>query len=151
MHMPYKSTLSTPLAYSLLPTPHLLFLYLSIYLFHLGWLVSFFSFSIFFFKNFYYLFFCCGGVLEVGRVFALVLLMWPMPFAQVWTHYKVEKLNMWTLFCNVCIDFLNGQIWKEIMLELNGKPSSVSMFSTDFSFQNLVSLNLFELSVIKIT
>jgi hypothetical protein len=37
------------------------------------------------------------------------------------------------------------------MLELNGKPSSVSMFSTDFSFQNLVSLNLFELSVIKIT
>jgi hypothetical protein len=27
---------------------------------------------------------------------------------------------------------------KEIMLELNGKPSSVTMFSTDFSFQNLV-------------
>jgi hypothetical protein len=35
---------------------------------------------------------------------------------------------MWTLFCNVCIDFSNSQIWKEIMLELNGKPSSVTMF-----------------------
>ncbi len=34
------------------------------------------------------------------------------------------------------------------MLELNGtpsgKPSSVTMFSTDFSFQNLVFWNLFE-------
>ncbi len=38
---------------------------------------------------------------------------------QVWTHYKIGKLNMWTLFCNICIDFLNSQIWKEIMLELN--------------------------------
>jgi hypothetical protein len=28
--------------------------------------------------------------------------------------------------------------WKEIMLELNGKPSSATMFSTDFSFQNLI-------------
>jgi hypothetical protein len=27
---------------------------------------------------------------------------------------------------------------KEIMLELNDKPSSVTTFSTDFSFQNLV-------------
>jgi hypothetical protein len=45
---------------------------------------------------------------------------------------------MWTLFCNVCIDFLNSQIRKEIILELNGKPSSVMMFSADFSFQNLV-------------
>jgi hypothetical protein len=33
--------------------------------------------------------------------------------------------------------FLKGQIWKEVMLELNGKPSSVTMFSTDFSFQNM--------------
>ncbi len=43
-----------------------------------------------------------------------------------------RKLNMWTLFYNVCIDFFNSQIWKEIMLELNGKPSSVTTFSTDF-------------------
>jgi hypothetical protein len=28
------------------------------------------------------------------------------------------------------------------MLELNGKPSSVTMFSADFSFQNLVFWNL---------
>ncbi len=68
--------------------------------------------------------------------------MWPVPLAQVCTHYKIGKLNLWTLFCNVCIEILNSQIWKEIMFELNGKPSgkpsSVTTFSTDFSFQNLV-------------
>jgi hypothetical protein len=48
---------------------------------------------------------------------------------QVWTHCKIGDLNMWTLFCNVCIKFLNSQIWKEIMLELNGKPSNVTTFS----------------------
>ncbi len=58
--------------------------------------------------------------------------------AQVSTRYKIGKLSMWTLFCNVCIDFLNSRIWMEIMLELNGKASSVTTFSTDFSFQNLV-------------
>ncbi len=64
--------------------------------------------------------------------------MWPVPLAWVWTHYKIGKLNMWTLFWNVCINFLSSQIWKENhMLELNGKPSSVTIFSTDFSFQNL--------------
>ncbi len=47
-------------------------------------------------------------------------LVWPVTLAQVWTHYKIGKLNMWTLFCNVCIDFLNSQIWKDIMLEMNG-------------------------------
>jgi hypothetical protein len=36
------------------------------------------------------------------------------------------------------------------MLELNGKPSSVIMFSTDFAFPNLVFWNLFEFSVIEI-
>jgi hypothetical protein len=71
-------------------------------------------------------------------IFSPSSLMWVVPLAQVWTHYKIGKLNMWTLFCNVCINFLNIQIWKEIMLELNGKPSSVITFSTDFSFQNLV-------------
>jgi hypothetical protein len=69
--------------------------------------------------------------------------VWHVPLAQVWTHYKIRKLNMWTLSCNVCINFLNNQIWKENMLELNGNPSSVTMFSTDFSFQNLVFGNLF--------
>jgi hypothetical protein len=33
------------------------------------------------------------------------------------------------------------------MLELNGKPSSVTTFSTDFFFQNLVFWNLFEFLV----
>jgi len=47
--------------------------------------------------------------------------------------------------------FLNSQIWNEIMLELNDKPSSVTMSSTDFSFQNLVFWNLFEFSVVEIT
>jgi hypothetical protein len=51
----------------------------------------------------------------------------------------------------VCIDFLNSQIWKEIMLELNGKPSSVTSSSTDFSFQNLVFWNLFKFSSAEIT
>jgi len=37
------------------------------------------------------------------------------------------------------------------MLELNGKPSSVTMFSIDFSFQNLVFWNLCEFSVTEIT
>jgi len=35
---------------------------------------------------------------------------------KVWTHYKIGKLNMWTSLCNVCINFLNSQIWKDIML-----------------------------------
>ncbi len=37
------------------------------------------------------------------------------------------------------------------MLELNGKPSSVTTFSTDFSSQNLVFKNLFEFSKAEIT
>jgi hypothetical protein len=37
------------------------------------------------------------------------------------------------------------------MLELNGKPSSVNTFSTDFSFQNLAFWNLFEFSGAEIT
>jgi hypothetical protein len=36
------------------------------------------------------------------------------------------------------------------MFELNDKPSSVTTFSTDFSFQNLVFWNLFELLVAEI-
>ncbi len=61
-----------------------------------------------------------------------------------------ETQHMWILFCNICIDFSNSQIWKEIMLELNGKTSSVTTFSTDFSFQNLVFWNLFEFSAAEI-
>jgi hypothetical protein len=37
------------------------------------------------------------------------------------------------------------------MLELNGKPSSVTTLATDFSFQNLGFLNLFEFLVVEIT
>jgi hypothetical protein len=37
------------------------------------------------------------------------------------------------------------------MLELNDKPSSLTMSSTDFSFQNLGFWNLFELAVAEIT
>ncbi len=80
-----------------------------------------------------------------------IILVWFVLLAQVWTIYKIGKLNMWTLFCNVCIDFLTSQIWKEIIFELNGKPSSVTTFSTDFSFQNLVFWNLFEFLVAEIT
>jgi hypothetical protein len=37
------------------------------------------------------------------------------------------------------------------MLELNGKPSSVTTFSIDFFFQNLGFWNLFEFSAAEIT
>jgi hypothetical protein len=37
------------------------------------------------------------------------------------------------------------------MLESTGKPSSVTTFSTDFSFQNLAFWNLFEFSAAEIT
>ncbi len=47
--------------------------------------------------------------------------------------------------------FEQPKIWKEIMLELNAKPSSVTTSSTDFSFQNLVFWNLFEFSAAEIT
>jgi hypothetical protein len=40
--------------------------------------------------------------------------------------------------------FEQPNIKKEIMLELNGKHSSVIVFSIDFSFQNLEIWNLFE-------
>ncbi len=76
-------------------------------------------------------------------------LVWPVSLAQVWTHHKIGKLNMWTLFYNVCINFLNSQIWKVIMLELNGKPSIVTTSSTDFFIQNLGFWNLFECLVTK--
>jgi hypothetical protein len=47
--------------------------------------------------------------------------------------------------------YSNIQIWKESMLELNGKPSSVTKISTDFSFQNLVFWNLFQFTAAEIT
>jgi hypothetical protein len=37
------------------------------------------------------------------------------------------------------------------MFALNGKPSSMTTFSTDFAFQNLVFWNLFEFSAAEIT
>jgi hypothetical protein len=76
-------------------------------------------------------------------------------FQQNFLEGRQRKLDgaaqkMGTLFCNVCNDFLNSQMWKEIMLELNGKLSSVTTFSTGFSFQNLVFWNLFEFSVAEV-
>jgi hypothetical protein len=38
-----------------------------------------------------------------------------------------------------------------LLLELNGRHSSGATFSTDFSFQNLVSWNLFEFSAAELT
>ncbi len=55
-------------------------------------------------------------------------LVWPVPLVQVWTFYKIGKLNMWTLCCNVCINFLNSQIWKEIMLEWYNWMVSLQVF-----------------------
>jgi hypothetical protein len=49
---------------------------------------------------------------------------------------ETQHVNM-VLQCMYLV-FLNSHIRKEIMLKLNGKPSSITTFSTDFSFQNLV-------------
>ncbi len=57
--------------------------------------------------------------------------MWPVLLAKLWTHYEIGKLHKWTLFCNVCMDILNSQIWKQIKLELNSLqvvPSSQLIF-----------------------
>jgi rRNA maturation endonuclease Nob1 len=53
------------------------------------------------------------------------------------------------VMCDYSLTFKQSNI-KKIMLELNGKPSSVTTFSNDFSFQNLVFWNLFEFSSAKI-
>jgi hypothetical protein len=96
---------------------------------------------------------CCLNLINIWDLknWIGLRLMWHVLLAQVWTRYKTGKLNMWTLFCNVYINFLNSQIWKEIMLELNRYPTNVTTFSSDFSFQNLVFWNLFEFSVAEIT
>jgi hypothetical protein len=73
----------------------------------------------------------------------IIIISVAVTLAQVWTHYKIGKLNIWTMFYNVCVNFLNNQIWKEIMFQLNGKLSSVTTFSTNFSFQDLVFSNSF--------
>jgi hypothetical protein len=54
----------------------------------------------------------------------IYILVWLVQLAQVWTHYKIGKLNMWTLFCNACIHFFEQPNMKD-------KPSSVTTFSTD--------------------
>jgi hypothetical protein len=43
--------------------------------------------------------------------------------------------------------FWTAKYEKEIMLEFNGKPSSVNTFSTAFSFQNLAFWILFQFSL----
>ncbi len=64
------------------------------------------------------------------------ILVWPVvPLAQVWTHYKIGKLNMWTfvLQCMLAIFLNSQQIWKEIVLELNF-PSKTWFFWNLFEF-----------------
>jgi hypothetical protein len=58
-----------------------------------------------------------------------------MPLAQVRTLYKIGKLNMWTLFCNVCIDFLNSQIWKEISKPIKKKEYGEIKMHLSVSFK----------------
>jgi len=55
-----------------------------------------------------------------------------------------------TLATLVYIPFLKSQIWKEITLELNGRPVSVTTFLMEFSFQYLFFGNLFLFLVMKI-
>jgi hypothetical protein len=58
----------------------------------------------------------------LDRIFSTQL-VWPVPLAQVWTHLQHREIQL----CEHCFAmyvsiFLNKQIWKEFMLELNGKP-----------------------------
>jgi len=57
--------------------------------------------------------------------------------------YNIEWNQHMTLFVRY-IPFLKSQVWNKIILELNGRPSTVNTFSTDFSFQNLFFKDLFE-------
>jgi len=55
-----------------------------------------------------------------------------MPLHQVWTHYKIGKLNMWTLFCNVCINFWRAKYERKSclnwMVSLQALPRSQLIF-----------------------
>ncbi len=80
-----------------------------------------------------------------------------VPLAQIWTRNNVG----WTqasIFCKVNLypiarSFQQHQrhIITILLLELNGRHSSVTMSSMDFSFQNLVFWNLFGFSLAEIT
>ncbi len=59
-------------------------------------------------------------------------LVWPVMLARVWTHYTIGKLNLWPLFCNVCIDFFEQPNMKGHHAWIEWF-SSVTMSSTDFS------------------
>ncbi len=75
----------------------------------------------------------------------LLLLVWPVPLAQVWTHYKIGKLNMWRLFCNVWIYFLKSCLNRMVSLQLLPWsqlifPSKTWFFGIYWSFQQQKSL-----------
>jgi hypothetical protein len=78
-------------------------------------------------------------------------LVWPVCLAQVWTHYKIGKLNMWTLFCNVCILFWTAKYerkswlnWMVTLQVLSGSrpifPSKTWFFRIYLNFQRQKSL-----------
>jgi hypothetical protein len=51
--------------------------------------------------------------------------MWHVMLTQVWSslqNRETQHVNIVLQY--ICINFLNTQIWKEMMLELNGNPTS---------------------------
>jgi len=83
------------------------------------------------------------------------MLVWPVPLAQVWSGYNVGWVDTTydiILQSITYISFLKNQIWKEsIYLNWILDIQNVTMFSTDFSFQNLVFKILFEFSAAEFT
>ncbi len=78
---------------------------------------------------------------EIQMMVPMIFFYWYFHWPKCEPINKIGKLSIWTwtLFCNGCIVFLNSQIWKEIMLELNGKPSSVTTLSfKSFNIQKLL-------------
>ncbi len=83
-------------------------------------------------------------LLQLHQLWWNVCVLIAMLLAQVWTHHNVLQC-MYRFFWTAKYERKSCLNW--IMVSLQ----SVTMFSTDFSFQNLVFWDLFEFSAAEIT
>jgi hypothetical protein len=81
----------------------------------------------------------------------LILLVWPVLLALSVNPLQNRETQHVNVVLQCMYQFLEQPNMKGNQLELNGNPSSVIAFSTDFSFQNLVWWNLFEFPAVEIT
>jgi len=74
---------------------------------------------------------------------ALFKLVWLVLLAQVRTHYKIGKLNLWTLFCNVYINFWAAKYERKSclnwMISLQVLPCSQLIFPSKTGFFGIYS------------